>query len=409
MQNTAQNWLVVLLATGIGTTLTQAAQGAGNSQAEAHANQYLGIISAANSLPVLFGALYGGLIADRYSKRTIVLWTQMVQGLLALGLGLLVWRGHVQVWHVAVFALLLGVTNVFDVPARQAFVVDMVGKRDLANAIALNSSLFNAARAFGPALAGILLSILHRHAPLDALARCFFVNAASYVAVIIGLLMMRGDFSAKTVPAASPLDAMREVLAYLQNRRPALLLFVLVAVFSLCAVPYFILLASFAHFTLGLDAQKFGLLMSSQGIGALAGALTVATLSEYNHKGRLITLASIVFPALLILLSFTRSFSIACALTAALGYAMICFLATANSLLQTSTPDDLRGRVMGLYSLILMGLTPIGSLWAGAVAKAAGAATAIAVGGLLIGIAGIVVALRYPRFRNMGQTLPESL
>jgi predicted MFS family arabinose efflux permease len=233
--------------------------------------------------------------------------------------------------------------------------------------------------AIGPALAGVLIAALSAVAsPLVGLAQCFFWNGVSYLFVLAGLLLMRGDFSPKASNApGTPLSALREVKVFLWEKRPALLLVCLVAVFSLFNAPYFVLLPSLAKFTLGVDAGRFGLLMSAQGVGALIAALGVATLSGYQKKGRVLMGASLALPLLTLGLTITRSFPLACLLVLLIGFAIICFLATANALLQTSTPDALRGRVMSLYSLILVGLTPVGSLWSGAVAKEWGAPVAV--------------------------------
>ena len=410
MQNTAQGWLVVLLATP-GVSLAQAAGGRIDPHGEAQANLYLGLIATAGSLPVLFGSLYGGVVADRASRRTIIMVAQAAQGCLALLMSGLIAQGHIQIWHVVVLAALLGVSNVFDIPARQSFVVEMVGKEDLPNAIALNSSIFNAARAFGPAAAGLLLAAFSHSRPEVALARCFLFNGLSYLAVIAGLFLMRGDFRAKQRDGAapSPLTSLREVYAYLDTHRPALLLFALVAVFSVFTAPYWVLLPSLARFTLHIDGRGFGILMSASGAGALVGALTIATTSEYAHKGRVLTGASLLFPLLLIALSQSRNFALSCGLLVTTGFTIICFLATANTLLQTSVPDSLRGRIMSVYSLILIGLTPVGSLWAGAMARIADAPTIIAVGASVVALAALATAIRYPRFRTMGRTLPPAL
>ncbi len=412
MQNTAQGWLVVLLALPPGASLTQATGGAqANSPAEAQANLYLGMIAIAGSLPILFGSLYGGVIADRYSKRAIIVWAQSAQMLIALAMAGLIALGHIEIWHVIALAALIGVSNVFDIPARQSFVVEMVGRDDLPNAIALNSSIFNAARAFGPALAGLLIAAFRGRGEITSLAWCFGLNGVSYIAVLIGLFLMRGDFAPKNAggPQATPLESVREVWAYLLDKRPALLLIVLVAAFSIFNAPYFVLLPSLARFTLHADAGRFGFLASCQGIGALAAALLIATLSEYNRKGLVLTAASLTFPVLLFLLSQTHTFWLGCVLVTGIGFAIIAFLATANTLLQTSVPDALRGRIMGVYSLILMGLAPIGSLWTGLVAKPFGAPVAIEVGAIAIGLVAVWVAIRYPCFRTAAQTLPATL
>lgn len=407
MQNTAQGWLVVLLASP-GVTLAQAATGK-HAGSEAQANVYLGMIATAGSLPVLLGALYGGVIADRYPKRTIIILAQAAQGLLALAMTALILYGHIQIWHVVVLAALLGVSNVFDIPARQSFVVEMVGREDLPNAIALNSSIFNAARAFGPAAAGLLIAALHGKSEENALAQCFLWNGLSYIAVIAGLFLMRGDFGVVRSGNDSPIVQVREVLGYLREKRPALLLVGLVAVFSICVAPYFVLMPSFAKFTLDMDARAYGILLSCQGLGALLGALTVATLSENPRKGQILSMAALSFPVLLVLLSFTRSYPTVYALVIATGFMIICFLATANTLLQTSVPDELRGRVMGVYSVILMGLTPVGSLWSTGVARMTSAPMTIAIGALVTGLVMVTAFTRYPRFRRMERMLPEHL
>ena len=409
LQKTAEGWLVVLLATP-GATLAQAASGkTGDAHAEAVANGYLSLIAIANSLPILFGSLYGGVLADRYSKRTIIIWTQAAQMVLMFGLSALIYFGHIQIWHVVLLALLVGITNIFDIPARQAFVVEMVGKPDGANAIALNSSIFNAARAFGPAAAGLLIAALSHTSQQAALAQCFFINAVSYLAVLTGLVAMRGDFEPKGASRESPLNQVKEVVAYLQENRAVLLLVGLVATFSICVAPYFVLLPSLARFTLHTNAQTFGLLLSCQGGGALVGALLIATLSEYRHKGRILVGASVVYPVLLLLLALNRDYGAACVLVTLAGFFAICFLATANALLQTTAPDNFRGRIMGVYSLILIGLTPVGSLWAGAVASRGGAPLAIGIGACGMGAVALFSAIRYPRLRRAKERLPHRL
>jgi len=407
MQDTARQWLIVLLAAP-GATLVQAAQR--DSAAAQQANLYLGMVATAASLPMLFGALYGGIVADRYPKRSIILWAQAAQMVLAFTFAWLTLSGHIQIWQVLTLALLFGVTTVFDVPARQSFLVEMVGKEDLPNAIALQSSIFNGARVVGPALTGILLGLLTGGDGVRALGWCFAANGVSYLFVITGLLMMRGDFSRQGAgTAASPLEAIREVANFLKAYRPAFLLFCLVTAFSLFMAPDFVLLPSLARFTLGADVRGYGLLLSCRGAGALIGALTMATLSTYPRKGRILMAAALTFPVLEILLALNRSLTVACILGAMIGFAVIAFLATANSLLQASSPDALRGRVMSIYSLILMGLTPVGSLWTGAVAKTAGAPAAIAAGGILMGLVALFTVFRYPALRRAGLSLPERL
>ncbi|GAB4469923.1 MAG: hypothetical protein OHK0029_42640 [Armatimonadaceae bacterium] len=237
----------------------------------------------------------------------------------------------------------MGVALIFDLPARQAFVVEMVGKEDLPNAIALNSSLFNSARTFGPAIAGVLLAAFSGVSQQTALALCFLINGISYAAVIVGLRAMEGNFAPKDTEKTSPLTAVQEVFAYLKQHHGARLLVFLVAAFSLCVAPYFVLLPSLAKFSLNTDARQFGLLMSAQGAGSLVGALTIATFSGVQFKGRILMFSAVTFPFLLFALAFTKNFLLACALIVGAGFGFICFLATANAILQTTVPDELRG------------------------------------------------------------------
>ncbi len=390
MQGTAQQWLVVLLASRDG--------------ASSDANYYLGLATAVGSLPMLAGALVGGLVADRLPKRAIILAMQVCQGLLAVGMAYLVATGRATLNHVLLFSALLGLTNVFDIPARQAFVIEMVGKEDLHNAIGLNSSLFNASRIVGPAIAGLLIARLGGNGEFDALARCFLVNGLSYIAVIVGLMAMRGDFSARAVGKESPLVQLREAGRYFRDSRPALLLVTLMAAFSVLMTADWVLLPSLAHFTLGADAPQFGFLMAVKGAGALVGALTVATLARSPHRGAVLIAASLLTPALSLCLALSRSYPLSCVILLLEGMAVVCFMATANSLQQTAVPDALRGRVMGVQAWINMGLTPVGSAWAGALAQRTSAPVAVATGALLMLAVGGFLALRFPELRRTEPT-----
>ena len=404
MQNTAQGWLVVLLVaphTQIGAPTTHETAGV--------ASFYLSLVSIAGSLPLFFGALFGGIVADRFSKRTVILRAQSVLMLLAFALAALVWYGHIQVWHVIAFAALTGLVNVFDIPARQSFISEMVEKRDLSNAIALNSALFNGARAFGPALAGLLLVALQNQSEQSALAQCFFWNAVSFIGVLIALSLMRGDFAPSVRNPESPLNQLREVVAYLRNNAPMRLLTLLIGVFSVFIVPYIVLLPSIARFTLHTTAREFGFLLSSLGAGAFLGALTVATYSEYEQKGRILQITGALFPLFIFGLAFSTNYILTCAILAVTAFTTTTFVATANGVFQASSPDNLRGRLMGVYSFLLMGLTPVGSLWAGVVARFFGTPAAVATGAIVAGSVMLWANLRYPALTRMGRVLPESL
>jgi MFS family permease len=377
MQMTAQGWLVTLLAGG-----------------EKNASGALGLVTTLGSVPMFFGAFYGGVIADRYSKRAIIIWAQVFQGLLALLMALLVYLGGVQIWQVVVFAFLLGVTNVFDIPARQAFVVEMVGKEDLPNAIGLNSSLFNAARILGPAVAGFFIADKAR-----AMAPCFLLNGLSYIAVILGLLLMRGDFSAKASTKESPIKALVETWDYLKTHPAMLAMLGILASFSLFMAGDWILLPSLAKYSFHADATAYSHLMSVRGIGALIGALLVTLFSNAKKKGRLVTISAVLFPCFSIALALSHRIELAFVFAPIASFLMINVFATSNSLIQASVPDALRGKVMGVHAFLMMGLTPLGGAWVGLVARATNASTAIAIGGALalisVGLAvGLCPALR---------------
>ncbi len=385
MQMTAQGWLVTLLA---------------RSEKDASAAQ--GWIITLGSLPMLLGAFYGGWFADRFSKHRIVLWSQVAQGLLALGMASLVYAGAVRLWHVAIFAFLLGITNIFDIPARQAIIVELVGKEDLHNAIGLNSSLFNAARVLGPAVAGFLIADKQR-----AMAPCFLANGLSYIAVIVGLRLMRGDFSPKATGKEPPLRGVKEALGYLKQHPPIVALMAILASFSIFMTGDWILLPTLAKFTLGADATRYSHLMSARGVGALLGALVCTLLSASPYKGRIVTIGAIFFPLFSLGTALCHSLTWAFVFAPLSSFCMICVFATSNSLIQASVPDALRGRVMGVHAFLMMGLTPFGSAWAGIVASHTSTASAMALGASLAAASAVLAVVLAPGLRHAQQTLVE--
>lgn len=260
---------------------------------------------------------------------------------LAGALAVLTMSGRVQVWHVVVLSALLGVVNAFDIPARQAFVVDMVGRGDLVNAIALNSSMFNGARIIGPAVAGVLVAKIGE-------GWCFFGNAVSYVAVIIGLLAMTVNARAAPVPT-SAFRSMMEGFAFVGRNRPIWALMLLLGVVSLTAMPYAVLMPIFADQILHAGASGLGLLMGFSGVGALLGALTLAARKQVRGLGRWVALSSAGFGVSLILFAVSRSFWLSAALLVPVGFSMMVEMASSNTLVQAMVPDGLRGRVMAVY------------------------------------------------------------
>lgn len=347
---------------------------------------WLGAVGAANTAPVLAFSLLGGVAADRFPKRSLLLATQTLSALLALTLGLLALGGHARVWHVLVIALLLGTANAIDLPARQSFVVEMVGRDDLLNAIALNSFTFNAARVAGPAVAGAIVATA-------GTAACFLVNAASFVPVVAALALMRG---LRVAPPASPgsLAAhLREGLGYLARERRFQGLIALVAAGSFFGFPCITLLPSFARDVLRADARGYGLLMAMTGVGAVVSALALAARPRSGSGGSVVVGAGIAFGAALTLFSASRSFASAVPLLILAGAGMVAQAATANTLVQETVPDALRGRIMSIFTLVLMGAMPLGNVVIGALAEAVGTVAAVASFGLALCAAVAAVAL----------------
>ncbi len=354
MQSVAQSWLVYRLT---GSSLL------------------LGAVGFASQFPVFLVAPIGGIVADRMNRHRVVIGTQIASMALAFILAGLTLSGRVQVWHIFVLAALLGVVNAFDIPGRQAFLVDMVGKEDLMNAIALNSSMFNGARIIGPAIAGILVARIGE-------GWCFSVNAVSYIAVIIGLLMMRVQPRSYRGPAGSPLAHILEAFGWVRRTGPIRALLLLLGLVSLVAMPYTVLMPIFADKILHGGARGLGILMGATGVGALLGALTLASRTGVRGLGRWVAYSCAGFGASLVLFSFSRSFWLSVALLLPVGFSMMLQMSASNTLIQAMVPDAMRGRVMALYSMMFMGMAPFGALMGGALADRLGAPITVAIGAL---------------------------
>src|SRR2546430_10374400 len=326
-----------------------------------HSAAMLGLVTTLATLPVLLLTLFGGVLADRLPKRRVLVGTQASAAALALILGILVATGVVQVWHVMLLAAALGVVNALDVPTRQAFVVELVGRRDLLNAIALNSSVFNGARIVGPAVAGVLIA-------RTGLAAPFLLNAASYLAVIAGLLAMRLPPFAMEQNPEPALRRLAMGLRYIRNDAAVSTILLVMAIAGVLAFNYPALMPAFASEELHQGAEGLGLLYTALGVGAIAGSLTLAAAGHRLPRARLFWVGAVLFCALQIVFAVTRTLPWAIGTLAVMGLFLILFLADANTLVQSLVPDGLRGRVMGVYTLVFLGSTPIGSLLAGLVA-----------------------------------------
>jgi len=371
MQTVAQSWLVYRL-TGSAVLL--------------------GIVGFASQIPVFPLAPIGGIVADRFPKRRVVVATQTSAMVLAFLLAWLTLANVVQVWQIIVLAGLLGVVSAFDIPARQSFFVEMVGKEDLQSAIGLNSTIFNGARVIGPAIAGVLVARIGE-------GRCFLLNGISFIAVIIALMAMRVVDRPGAVTGHAALQDALEGFRYALGSSTIRSLLLLIALVSVVGLPYSVLMPIFADRILHGGARALGLLMGSTGIGAIFGALTLAMWKGLKGLGRVVAFAACGFGAALILFSFSRTFWLSMVLLVPVGYSVMLQSAATNTLLQSMAPDHLRGRVMALYSMMFMGMAPFGSLGAGFTAGRLGAPFTVALGGVTCMLGAIIFARRLPLIR----------
>jgi len=353
MQSVAQAWLVYRL-TG--------------------SSFLLGAVGFASQFPVFLVAPIGGITADRTNRQRLIIATQTASMILAAILAWLTLTHRVDKWQILILAALLGVVNAFDIPGRQSFLIDMVGKEDLMNAIALNSSMFNGARVVGPAVAGILVAKIGE-------GWCFAANAISYIAVIAGLLMMKVDCPPRSL-TDSPLADIVEGFRWVNSTRVIRALLLLIGLISLVGMPYTVLMPVFADKVLHGGARGLGILMGATGVGALLGALTLASRTGVKGLGRIVAWSCAAFGAGMILFSFSRSFWLSTALLLPVGYSVMLQMACSNTLIQTMVPDQLRGRVMALYSMMFMGMAPFGALFGGSLADRLGAPATVGIGGV---------------------------
>ena len=371
MQSVAQSWLIYRL-TGSAVLL--------------------GAVGFTSQFPVFLLAPIGGIVADRFPRRTILIVTQTVAMLLAGALAAVTLAEGVRVWLIFVLGAALGVVNAFDIPARQAFVVEMVERPDIMNAIALNSAMFNGARIVGPAIAGVLVASIGE-------GWCFFANALSYLAVIAGLLRMRIPPGTVAPVLTTALEHVLEGFRFVGRTAPIRALLLLLGLVSLVAMPYTVLMPIFADQILHSGPRGLGILMGASGIGALIGALALAARRELRGLGRWVAFAMAGFGLSLIGFALSRSFWLSTALLVPVGGCMMVQMSASNTLIQAMVPDALRGRVMSIYSMMFMGLAPVGALLAGTLASHMGAPSMVVAGGALAIMGAIGFALRLPALR----------
>jgi MFS family permease len=382
MQTTAQAWLVLVLT---------------------HSAWLLGLVGALQFLPVMVFALFGGVLADRLPKRATLVFTQSSALIQATVMWILVATGTVQIWHIMVLAALLGLTNSLDMPTRQSFVVEMVGREDLPNAVALNSSIFNMARVLGPGLGGLLIAWL-------GVAPLFLLNAISFIAVIIGLAMINQKhlfaLPIKQNDGKKPgaIKSLQEGLSYVWHVPSVLLVIAVIGVVSLFGINFNVMLPLFATEVLHSGPQGFGFISSAFGLGSLFSALWIAW-GNHRPSIRYMLIAALAFCLLEIGFALSQNFALSFVLIASVGFSQIAFSATANTTLQTVAPDHLRGRVMSVYMMVFAGSVPLGNIFAGGLALFWGAPISLLIGAGLSLIAAVVAwILRKPAEQSLAES-----
>jgi len=365
MQSVAQAWLVL--------ELTQSPL-------------QLGLVSTLQFTPILLLSPIGGVLSDRFAKRRVLLISQTAMQLQAFVLAALVWSGRIQYWHVAVLALIYGLGRAIDIPARQSYITDLVGRSDLANAVALNSVVMNGARIVGPAVAGVLIAAF-------GVALAFFLNGVSFVAVLVALAAIRTEGRPDGAGRIGIMEGVLGALSYAARTPPVAFTLGLMVVVSLMALNFNVVVPLVARDVLNQGAHGFGLLMSALGAGAVAGAFGVALFRRGEPPLAFLVASGATLCAGLMALALVGHFALAAAVLALLGCSQILFTTGCNTTLQLTAPNALRGRVMGLYTVTFAGMTPFGSLLVGFLAEHQGVRAACAAGGAigLLGVAVLVV------------------
>jgi MFS family permease len=377
MQSVAQSWLIYRL-TGSAALL--------------------GLIGFAGQIPIFVLAPLGGLLADRLNRHRVLIATQTTMMVLAFALAALTLGGIVREWQIFVLASLLGVVNAFDIPTRQAFLAETVSRDDIVNAIALNSSMLNGARIVGPAIAGLVVAAFGE-------GWCFLLNAISYLAVIGALLMMHVEQVPHPGAHVSAWESIIEGFVYSWNTEPVRALLLLLGLVSLMGMPYSVLMPVIASSVLGGGPNAYGVLMAASGVGALAGAALLTLRQNVRGLGRWVAVSAVSFGITLIAFSFSRALWLSTALLVPAGFFMMVEMAASNTLIQSMIPNRLRGRVMSVYSMMFMGMAPMGALVAGALAAPLGAPATVAIGGSICAVGGVVFGAGLPRLRGPAREL----
>ena len=355
----------------------------------------LGLVGFASQIPTFFISPFAGVLLDRWDKHKTIVITQTLSMVQAFILSYLVLSGGVQIWHLVLLNIFIGLVNGFDIPARQSFIVEMIEDRsDLGNAIALNSSMFNAARLIGPSVAGLIIAALGE-------GICFLLNAVSYIAVIISMLAMRINYVKHQHQDKHVLADLKEGFKYAWNFIPIRTILYMIALLSLVGMPYSVLMPVFAREILKGGAHTLGFLVGAIGVGALFGALYLASRKSVRGLGKIISSAAISFGVSLIVFSFSHNLIFSLVMLVITGMSMMIHMASCNTILQTIVDDKMRGRVMSYYTMAFMGMTPFGSLIFGGLASQIGAPHTLIFGGAFCMLGGIIFAYKLPMFKTL--------
>jgi MFS family permease len=355
----------------------------------------LGVVGFCSQIPAFLLSPLAGVTADRVKRQRLLMCTQTLAMIQAFVLSALVLTGTIRIWHIISASIFIGMVNAFDIPARHSFFIEMIEKKeDLANAIALNSSMFNGARLIGPAIAGALIAVLGE-------GLCFLINGISYLAVLWALAIMRLKPAEKVILKKPLLHELREGFSYALGFTPIRVLLTMLALLSLAGMPYTVLMPVFAGKVLRGGVHTYGFLMTASGVGAFISAVFLASRKTVLGLGRIIAVAAAVFGVALITFALSRNIPLSLVALSIAGFAAITQIAACNTILQTITEDDKRGRVMSFYTMSFMGMAPFGSLLAGALAGRIGAPDTVLLGGLLCMAGSLYFSLKLPAIRSM--------
>jgi len=358
---------------------------------------YLGLTSTASTLPILLFTLLGGVVADRMSKKTIIMTTQIVLMVIALMMATIVSAGVVKVWHVLIIAFLIGSVHAFEIPARQSFFIEMVGRENLLNAIALNSAAFHAARMAGPAVAGVIMGIW-------SIAACFYINTLSFIAAIVALIKMRFRPEDEKRPAQKKglYKEFAEGVKYIFSNQKVFTLILSVGIISFFGFPYITFLPVYAKEILKTGATGLGILMGCAGAGAFTGAIILAFRGDFSGKGLLLILSGIVFSLALLVFSISMTIWLSYLMLFLVGLGAINQIATANSLLQLNVPDELRGRIMSSFTTVFLGMSTIGNFTVGSYAALVGTKTALLTSSVFCLVGTLLLVMKKPEILDIG-------